>query len=122
MALFEPGRLHLQHAALQPQDVAYELNLHYKVLDDASRGKYVHFTIAGNINAKPFEEEFELGKDAWYNFASRADHVARKNGLPATCVLAVSLHRQYDAVFEDIRQRIGAQSGDAVSTEHVDAR
>jgi|GEM_PF-133337 len=122
MALFEPGRLHLQHAALQPNDFSYEVNLYYEVLDDAGRGRYVQFKVEGHINEKTFQDEFQLGKDDWYNFASSADHIARKNGLPATSVLAVSLHHHYDAVFEDIRSKIGAQSGDCVSPEHLDSR
>ncbi|EIK95358.1 hypothetical protein PMM47T1_17725 [Pseudomonas sp. M47T1] len=120
MAQFEPGHLHIQRAALQPNDFSYDINLHYEVLHDASRGKYVHFNVEGHINDKPFKDEFDLDKNEWYNFASSADHIARRNGLPTTSVLSLSMHSHYDACFEDIRDRIGAQSGDAVSAEHLD--
>ncbi len=119
MAQFEPGYLHLQRAALQPDDFSYDITLRYDVLQDAERGKYVHFNVEGHINDQAFEDEFELGKDEWYNFASSADHIARKNGLPATHVLSLSVHSHYDAAFEDIRSRIGAKSGDTVSPEHL---
>lgn len=119
MAQFEPGYLHIQRAALQPKDFSYEITLRYDVLQEAERGKYVHFKIEGHINEKTFEDEFELGKDEWYNFASSADHIARKHGLPTTHVLSLSLHSHYDAAFEDIRGRIDAKSGDAIPPEHL---
>ncbi|WP_416422651.1 DUF5064 family protein [Pseudomonas sp. App30] len=120
MAQFEPGHLHIQRTALQPTDFSYDIKLDYQVLHEASRGKYVQFDVEGHINDKTFKDQFELGKDDWYNFASAADHIARKNGLPTTSVLSLSMHSHYDAVFEDIRSKIGAQSGDAVSPEHLD--
>ncbi len=120
MAQFEPGHLHIQRTALQPNDFSYEIDMHYDVLNDASRGKYVQFSVEGHINNNAFKDQFELSKDEWYNFASSADHIARKNGLPKTSVLSLPLHAQYDAAFEDIRSRIGARSGDCVSPEHLD--
>ncbi|MDE1165133.1 MAG: DUF5064 family protein [Pseudomonas sp.] len=120
MALFEPGRLHIQRVALQPDDFGYEIELKYEVLHDASRGKYVHFKMDGHVNDQTFQDEFELGKDEWYNFASSADHIARKHGLPTTGVLSLSMHKQYDAMFEHIREQIGAKSGDCVAPEHLE--
>jgi hypothetical protein len=120
MPSFEPGKLRIQHTALQPNEVGYDIKLDYQVMSDPSRGKYVHFTLDGNVNGTAFTDEFELEGDEWYNFASNADHIARKHGLPTTGVLSLPMHKQYDAMFEDIRQQIGAKSGDPVAPEHLE--
>ena len=73
----------------------------------------------GDINGKPFNETFDLPKDMAYNFASEASRIAEKHGLPKDTDLH-AMGGQYDAMFEDIRDKLDLKSGDAVKPEHLE--
>ncbi|MDB5984364.1 MAG: hypothetical protein JWQ69_5379 [Pseudomonas sp.] len=117
--MFEPGHLHITRAALQPDDVVYDIDIRYEVRQDAKQGASMHFSMDGEINGKAFKDEFELPKDMAYNFASEAFHIAVKHGMPKSADLR-TLHDQYDAMFEDIRQQLDVKSGDPVKPEHLE--
>ncbi|MFF7705997.1 DUF5064 family protein [Pseudomonas sp. NPDC007930] len=114
--MYQPGHLHLEHIASQPHDVAYHLDIRY----DVQQGSGVHFTVQGSIAGKPLDAAFDLPRDLAYNFASEIDKVARKHGLPKTQVVPVSLHKQYDEMFEDIRHKLNMQPGECLSPERLD--
>ena len=116
--MFEPGHLHVARPALQPDDVSYDIHVHYEVSQTDS-GAGMHFTMDGEINGKPFNETFDLPKDLAYNFASEASRIAEKHGLPKDTDLH-SMDGQYDAMFEDIRHQLDMKSGDAVKPEHLE--
>jgi hypothetical protein len=116
--MFEPGHLHIARPALQPDDVGYDIHLRYEVSQtDSDAG--MHFTMDGDINGKPFNETFDLPKDLAYNFASEASRIAEKHGLPKDTDLH-AMGGQYDAMFEDIRDKLDMKSGDAVKLEHLE--
>jgi hypothetical protein len=117
--MFEPGHLHLQHAKLLADEVGYDIHLKYAVQTDAERGALMHFEISGQIDGKPFEDQFDLTEDMACNFASNAERIAHKHGLPKAKVLPIAVHKQYDAMFEDVRSKLGRHSGDPVNTERV---
>lgn len=117
--MYQPGHLHLEHAPVQSHDVAYQLDIRYEVAQ-AEHGRAMHFTIQGEIAGKPVDASFDLPRDMAFNFASSIDHVAREHGLPKTQVIPVSLHKQYDAMFEDIRAKLDLHSGEPVDPEHLD--
>lgn len=116
--MFEPGHLHITRAALQPDDVSYDIAIHYEVRQDAKQGASMHFAMEGEINGKAFKDEFQLPKDMAYNFASEAFHIAVKYGMPKSADLR-SMHGQYDAMFQDIRQLLDVKSGDPIDPEHL---
>ncbi|MCK9799901.1 DUF5064 domain-containing protein [Pseudomonas chlororaphis] len=119
MATFEPGHLHIQRAPLQPGDFGYDIKIDYEVVHDPKEGSAMHFTMHGEIQEKPFKEEFTLPKDLAYNFASEAFHVAVKYGIPKNADLR-SMHGHYDRMFEDIREQLHAKPGDPVKPEHLE--
>ena len=119
MAIFEPGHLHIQRAALQPGDFGYEIFIDYKVVQDPKEGTSMLFTLHGEINSKAFKEEFSLPKDTAFNFASNAFHVLQKHGLPKNAQVR-SLHGLYDRMFDDVRAQLNAKPGDPVKPEHLE--
>lgn len=114
----EPGHLHITRAPLQPSDFGYDINVEYQVVNDPVTGTAMHFSMHGEINGAAFTEEFELPRDMACNFASNCFHLAQKHGLPKTANI-ISMHHKYDAMFEDIRQRLDLHSGEAVKPEHL---
>lgn len=117
--MFEPGHLHIQHVGLLEQDITYDIHLHYEVRHDAATGTSMHFDIKGDIDGKAFTDEFDLAKDMACNFASYAERIAHKHGLPKAKVLPLNLHKQYDQMFEDVRAKLDRHSGDPVDTEQL---
>lgn len=116
--MFEPGRLHLEHSPVQPPDVAYELIITYAPASSQD-GPSMHFQVTGHIAGQPVDESFDLAADLAFNFASSIDHLARRHGLPATQVVPISLHKQYDEMFADIQHKLGRHCGDAVDARHL---
>ncbi len=115
--MFEPGHLHIARPALQPDDIGYDIHLRYEISQTES-GSGMHFTMEGVINGKTINEAFDLPKDKAYNFASKASRIAEKHGLPKDTDLH-AMHGEYDAMFEDIRDKLDMKSGDAVKPEHL---
>ncbi|WP_297835480.1 DUF5064 family protein [Pseudomonas sp.] len=117
--MFEPGHLHITRAPLQPNDFGFDIHIHYEVRQDPKEGPSMHFSMVGDVNGEEFEDEFDLPRDGAFNFASVANKIAIKHGLPHTTTLPVAMHKQYDEMFEDIRQKLDIKSGDPVKPEHL---
>lgn len=118
--MFEPGHLHITHAALQQSDSTYDIHLRYEVTEDAKEGKSVAFTMDGEINGKSFSEHFQLPRDLAFNFAHDASRIAIRHGLPNAAALPLHLDKDYDRMFEDVRDQLDAKSGEAVKPEHLE--
>ncbi|MCD5993960.1 DUF5064 family protein [Pseudomonas sp. CDFA 602] len=118
--MFEPGHLHITHAALQQSDVTYDIHLNYEVTEDPKEGTGVHFTVQGDIGGKAFNEEFQLPRDLAYNFAHDVSRIAIRHGLPNSAGLPLAQHKDYDSMFEDIRNKLHAKSGEPVKPEHLE--
>lgn len=116
--MFEPGHLHLEHSPVQPGDVAYRLDITYAPQRDGG-ATGMHFQVTGDIAGSAVDEGFDLPADLAFNFASDIDHLARRHGLPATQVIPLRLHQQYDAMFSDIQQTLGRHPGDTVDPDHL---
>lgn len=115
--MFEPGHLHIARPALQPEDIGYDLHIRYEVSQTDS-GAGMSFKLEGEINGKSINESFALPKDKAYNFASDVSRIAEKHGLPKDTDLH-AMDGQYDAMFEDIRDKLDMKSGDPVKPEHL---
>ncbi|WP_225775194.1 DUF5064 family protein [Pseudomonas sp. Marseille-Q5115] len=116
--MFEPGHLHLEHIPAQPRDVAYRLDITYEPHDEPN-GTVMHFQVTGDIAGQPLDEGLDLPADLAFNFASDIDHLARQHGMPATQVLPISIHKQYDAMFADIQNKLQRSPGDPVDPAHL---
>lgn len=116
--MFEPG--HMQLRALPGLDQqAVEINLRYEVRHDAEKGTYVHFSMDGTIDGNAFKEEFDLPKEQAFNFASDATRIAQKHGLHPRFGPISRIHKEYDAMFEDIRSKLGTHSGDPIDLDKM---
>ena len=120
MATFEPRQLHIERHALTPKDVSYNLKISYEVTQDPKQGKGIQFRMHGSIQDKNVDETFWLPKEEAYNFARNVTQIAERYGIPKELSSIGSQHKHYDLMFEDIRQKLNMQSGDAVDVRHFE--
>lgn len=118
--MFEPGHLFRGNSLAVGEVPTYAIDLHYDVRQDAAEGPMLHMSLKGEIAGAAFEESFELHRDTAFNFASVVSRLAHKHGLPTSVVLISHQHEEFDQMFEDIRQRLDAHSGDPVNLDHLE--
>lgn len=120
MTAFKPGHLHLERHAVGKQDAFYDVWLDYEVSHDSRQGKGMLFTMHGSIQGNTLNESFFLPQDQVYNFASAVTRIAEKYGVPKHLSSIGSAHKHYDAMFDDVRAKMGFKSGDAVNIERFE--
>lgn len=118
--MFEPGHLHRANTVATTEAPLFSVDLHYEVRQDPTEGPMLHMRMHGQVEGKVFEEIFELHRDTAFNFASVATRLAHKHGLPTNSSLIMRSHAEYDLMFEDIRAKLGAQSGEPVNLDHLE--
>ncbi|MWV15943.1 DUF5064 family protein [Pseudomonas sp. L-22-4S-12] len=114
--MFQPGHLHRSHL---PGQLQFAIDLFYEVRQDPKEGAMLHFRMVGEIEGKAFCEEFDLHRDTAFNFASVLMRVAAKHGLPTSHNLIMHGHDEYDRMYQDIRDKLGAHPGDPVNFDHL---
>ncbi|MBK5397203.1 MULTISPECIES: DUF5064 family protein [Pseudomonas] len=119
MATFEPGHLHIERHALNKDDYSYNLHIEYAVSQDPKEGEGMLFKMHGTVGDKELKEEFFLPKDQAFDFARHATRIAQKYGMPKEASIG-SIHKEYDAMFEDVRAQLHVKSGDPIKPEHLD--
>ncbi|MDD1509777.1 DUF5064 family protein [Pseudomonas sp. CNPSo 3701] len=117
--MFEPGHFHRSNSVANGDVPIYTVDLHYDIRQDAAEGPMLQMSLKGEIDGAPFEEAFELHRDTAFNFASVVSRLAHKHGLPTSLVLISHEHEEFDQMFEDIRHRLDAHSGDPVDLDHL---
>lgn len=117
--MFEPGHLHICRTALQASDFSYDIHIRYEVCENPTEGTSMHFSMEGEVAGNSFQDEFELPRDLAFNFAHDANRIAVKHGLPHLATLPLAMHKEYDQMFEDVRKKLHAESGDPVKPEHL---
>lgn len=117
--MFEPGHLHRANTIASGDMPLFSVDLFYEVRQDPSEGPMLHMRLQGQVNGQAFEEVFELHRDTAFNFASVASRLAHKHGLPINNSLIMRSHAEYDLMFEDIRSKLGAHSGEPVNFDHL---
>lgn len=117
--MFEPGHLHRANSIATAEMPLFSVDLYYEVRQDPSEGAMLHMRMQGQVDGKAFEEVFELHRDTAYNFASVASRLAHKHGLPTNSSLIMRSHSEFDQIFEDIRAKLGAHSGEPVNLDHL---
>lgn len=118
--MFEPGHLHITRSALQKNDHSFDIHIRYQRIEDPAQGTAMSFAMDGEINGKAFSETFQLPRDLAFNFAHDASRIAIRNGLPNTAALPIAQHKDYDRMFEDIREQLHVKSGEPVKPEHLE--
>ena len=119
MATFEPGHLHIERHALNKEDYSFSLSIDYEVSQDPKEGQGMLFKMHGSVEGKDLKEEFFLPKDQAFDFARHATRIAQKYGMPKEASIG-SIHKEYDAMFEDVRAQLDVKSGDPIKPEHLD--
>jgi len=117
--MFEPGHLHRAFSGM-PGIPAGHVDVFYEVRNDVAEGTLMHFKVTGDLDGKLFTEEFDMHRDTAFNFASLIAKAVVKQGLPSAVSPIMRNHKEYDAMFEDIRDKLGAKSGDAVNLQNLE--
>lgn len=120
MATFKPGHLHIERHSLNKNDASYNVCIDYEVTHDPKQGKGMLFTMYGNIQGHELRESFFLHQDQAYNFASCVTKIAERYGIPKQLSSIGSVHKHYDAMFEDVRAKMDSKSGDPVNLERFE--
>ena len=117
--MFEPGHLHRSFSGA-PGIPTGHIDVYYEVRQDAAEGVLMHFKVSGDLDGKLFTEEFDMHRDTAFNFASLISKAVVKQGLPSAVSPIMRNHKEYDAMFEDIRNKLGAKSGEPVSLVNLE--
>ncbi|WP_061242924.1 DUF5064 family protein [Ectopseudomonas composti] len=118
--MFEPGHLHRSNLPALGGQPGYSIDFYYEVRQDPKEGAMLHGRLVGEVEGKAFEDVFEMHRDTAFNFASVISRLMAKHGLPPNHSPIMREHAEYDAIFEDIRAKLHAKSGDAVNFEHLE--
>ena len=117
--MFEPGHLHRAFSGIPGLPTGH-VDVFYEVRQNPAEGVLMHFKVAGDLDGKTFVEEFDMHRDTAFNFASLISKAIIKQGLPSNASPIMRNHKEYDAMFEDIRDKLGAKSGEAVNLDNLD--
>ncbi|MDZ3996095.1 DUF5064 family protein [Pseudomonas sp. Teo4] len=122
MAQFKPGHVHIERDALNTNDHSYDLNIEYEATQDPSEGRGIQFRMHGSIEGKSVDEKFFLAKDQVLpSFLMILSRKAQAHLAPPKKFETLgSPHKLYDAMFEDIRQKLDVKSGDPIKPEHLE--
>ncbi|MCX2900513.1 DUF5064 family protein [Pseudomonas mandelii] len=118
--MFTPGHLNRSNPEGTPGVPEYNIDVFYEVRHDPKEGMLMHFKMAGVVSGSSFTEEFDMHRDTAFNFASRVAKAAVKHGLPANASLIMRGHDEYDAMFEDIRAKLGVQPGEPINLDNAE--
>lgn len=118
--MFTPGHLHRANSVATAELPVFSVDLRYEVREDPVEGPMLHMRMQGQVDGNAFEEAFALHRDTAYNFASVVSRLGHKHGLPTDHSLIMRSHAEYDQMYEDIRSKLGAHSGDVVNLDHLD--
>lgn len=117
--MFEPGHLHRSSVGGIPGIPEFSVDVRYDVRNDPAEGAMLHFRITGQIEGKPFEDEFELHRDTAFNFASAITRIVGKHGLHPNFGPVLRNHKEYDLMFDDIRSKLKVVPGEPVNLDHL---
>ncbi|WP_283180566.1 DUF5064 family protein [Pseudomonas svalbardensis] len=118
--MFTPGHLNRTNTPGTPGVPEYNIDVFYEVRRDPKEGMLMHFKMDGAVSGKSFTEEFDMHRDTAFNFASRVAKAAVKHGVPANASLIMRGHKEYDAMFKDIQDKLGVKPGDPVNLDNAE--
>ena len=118
--MFQPGHLHRSNPPGVAGQPSYRIDFYYEVRQDPKEGAMLHGRLVGEIDGKAFEEVFEMHRDTAFNFASVISRLVVKHGLHPNASPIMREHKEYDAIFEDIRAKLHASPGETVNLDHLE--
>ena len=117
--MFEPGHFHRIFPVV-PGFPTGHVDVFYEVRNDPVEGMLMHFKLTGDLDGKTFSDEFDMHRDTAFNFASLIAKAMVKQGFPANISPIMRNHVEYDAMFNDIRDKLGAKPGEPVNLDNLD--
>lgn len=117
--MFQPGHLHISRQASAIKETVFSLDLYYELRHDAREGEMVHFKLNADIDGKTVKEEFDLHRDTACQFASVTSRIMARHGLAPMHGPVVQNHKDYDAMYDDLRTRLRLQPGEAIDLDHL---
>lgn len=106
---------HWQIEALETAEhPGYRVAFSYEVKKDQDGEMRVYFHVFGEVGDEPFDERLDLGKDQAFNFASCMEQILENHQVPLPKDLLLRNRESFDAVFQDIRQKMGIRPGDPI--------
>ncbi|WP_137817590.1 DUF5064 family protein [Pseudomonas sp. 2FG] len=118
--MFTPGHLNRASIPGTPGVPEFNIDVFYEVHRDPKEGILMHFKMIGHVSGREFVEEFDMHRDTAFNFASLLAKAAIKHGLPANASPIMRSHSEYDAMFEDIRNKLDTKPGDPVNLDNLE--
>lgn len=118
--MFTPGHLRRTNNPNIPGVPKFDIEVFYEVRHVPEEGMLMHFTMSGEVNGRAFSEEFDMHRDTAHNFASLIAKHAVKNGVPPNASPIMRNHSEYDAMFKDIRDKLGIKPGDPINLDNLD--
>lgn len=119
--MFKPGHLRRELLPDEFNPQHFVCDIYYEVREDAQEGKKLHVHVQGSIDGNPFDEEFEQYWDVAFNFLDRITRILTKHGLEIKHGAMLREHAEYDAMFADIRAKLGVRPGEPVNLDHLSA-
>jgi hypothetical protein len=120
--MFEPGHVSLSNPVAALGVPELNIDLYYEVRPGPKpQCPVVHFRMVGEIAGKHFEEVFEMSHDTVFNFASNVAKIAVKHGMPPNNSPVMRNHKEYDAMFADLRAKLRAAVGGPLSAHDPNA-
>ncbi len=104
--MFKPGRLSRVHFPHGCSRQHFACDIEYSVHNDPDSGQVLQVSMRGEVDGKPFSEEFELHRDIVYNVFSRVARIAVRHGLCLPGGPVLHGRADYDAMFADIRNKL----------------
>ncbi len=119
--MFESGHLHLHHLSFPglPDGQEFSIDVHYEVRSDAQEGQMLHMFMKGAVDGKAFEETFELHRDDAFNFATKISRIAERHGRQPHFGSVFVDHKDFDAMFADIRRLLDLKPGEPMNLDHL---
>lgn len=118
--MFKPGHLHRQRAPGVTDVPDYVVDVYYEVQEEPGEGLLLCLTMQGVVDGRAFTEQVRLHRDTAFNFAAVLGRLADRYGLPRNASPIMREHAEYDAMYRDIRERLGAVSGEPVDFAHLE--
>lgn len=118
--MFEPGHVHRKVPQSEFNPQAFSFDVYYDVREDPKEGQMLHLRMEGEIEGKPFADECELHRDMAYDFMRALTQIAVRNGFHPRMGPVLREHGEYDAMYKDIRAKLGLKPGDPIDLSHID--
>lgn len=117
--MFTPGHVHREQKVDKLNRQAFTCDVYYEVREDPQEGPMLHLRMEGEIDGKSFADECELHRDMAFDFMNALTQIAVRNGFQPRFGPVLREHGEYDAMFQDIREKLGIHPGDPINLDHL---